>query len=429
MRNWIWRAGISLWMLSIVPEAHAQRSLQRVLDLNRQAMDAYTNLDLRNAQRLLESALEMSTTEGLSGPPVARTYCNLGVVSIAGFGETAEGVEYFRRALGADPNVQLDPLTSTPDVQTGFQIAVQRGAIGGEAGRPLQTATGNIPHVPVVEQLSQTAVPVFVEAPADAPVGDVYVYYRSTGMREFTRGDMWRMTGGLGFEIPCAEVFAPRVQYYIVAFGNDGSPLGFAGTQESPIEVPIMSTRTQPPAALPGQTPPQPCGEDECPPGMPGCSGGGGADGDLGDTCVADSDCRSGLSCSENFCVAPSYSRDPRYEEEVFFAAPRFFLRLGGAFGFGYARQGMLADSSPAIPDDPTDAWIRGGEPNCRSRGEDTYCVRVESQGLVSAIGIKTAFGYYLHPRFALGTSLRFQPDSGEGTLSNLLIAVRGQVL
>ena len=64
---------------------------------------------------------------------------------------------------------------------------------------------------------------------------------------------------------------APRIEYYIVAFDGDGGPMGFAGSAEEPFAVPVVSSRSQPPPALPGQAPPTQCVENECPPGMAGC--------------------------------------------------------------------------------------------------------------------------------------------------------------
>ena len=103
--------------------ASAQGAMQQVLDLNRQAMDQYMNLELEQAQSLLERALSVAQRGNVSGAPLARTYLNLGVVAIGGFADNGRGLNYFVQALEADGGIQLDPLTSTPEIQTVFQLA------------------------------------------------------------------------------------------------------------------------------------------------------------------------------------------------------------------------------------------------------------------------------------------------------------------
>ncbi|MCS6797472.1 MAG: hypothetical protein NZ898_02890 [Myxococcota bacterium] len=443
--------------------AQAQRPLQQVLDLNRQAMEDYTNLEIEAAQQKLLRALQIAERSGVTGAPLARTLVNLGVVAIGGLGDNAAGLQYFIRAIQADRNVQLDPLTSTPDIQTMFNLARQRaGTAGGGQGMgpgpgpgpgpsrgpepgpeppPAPRGPGTIPHVPIPEQLRQTAVPVFVEVPAEAPVGAMYLYYRSTGMREFRRVEMRRMRGGYGYEIPCSDVFEPSVAYYIVAFGRDGSPLGFAGTAEAPLEVPIVAERTHPPPALPGSAPPEPCGESECPPGMPGCRAGDGRSGGgagLGDTCRRDSDCRAGLVCRDEFCVS---AEDEEEEDGEAGDAPRFFVHLGGTIGAAYVGPGMPADGPP--PEDATEeeriAYVPGGQDDCNLPEATTdpdgtiiegdYCVRIETPGFTPTYALRAVVGYYFTERIAVGGGIRFQFSSGQGTMAGLQLQLRGQYL
>jgi hypothetical protein len=64
------------------------------------------------------------------------------------------------------------------------------------------------------------------------------------------------------------------------------------------------------------------------------------------------------------------------------------------------------------------------------SSGRATGCtVRVGTPGFLPSIAIRATVGYYLTDRFALAGSVRFQPVAGVGTLSNLLLQLRGQYL
>ncbi len=436
----------TLWMALPAPTARAQ-ALQQVLDLNRQAMNAYTELELEQAKALLEQALQLARSANVRGAPLARTYMNLGVVMVGGYQDNARGIDYFVQALRADPTVQLDPFLSTPEVRQAFLLAKARAGHGGAASSsappppppppppptgatapaPAGSGPGNIPHDPVPEQLQQTAVPVFVEVPAEAPVAHMYVYYRGQGMREFKRLEMARMPGGFGAEIPCADVFPPKVEYYLVAFGNDGSPLGFAGTKDAPLVVPIVTRRTQPPPALPGKAPPQTCSLDrECPPGMPGCSNARGGKG-MGETCNSSSECREGLVCDDNLCVEGEEDDDG---DDGDANAPRVFLQLGGTLGLGWASAGMQADSAPP---DGTMAlgWIPAGDPGCDLpvNAEPPYCVRVEQSGLVPTFALRATAGAYVTSRLGLAATVRYQLDAGQGSFAHMLLGLRGQYL
>jgi hypothetical protein len=58
-----------------------------------------------------------------------------------------------------------------------------------------------------------------------------------------------------------------------------------------------------------------------------------------------------------------------------------------------------------------------------------SYCVRVQSPGLVPNLALRFTPGYFLSKSFALSLPIRFQFNSGEGTFSNLLIGLRGELL
>jgi len=423
IRTWSF-SSLVLALCLVAATAGAQR--QQVLDLNRQAMDHYNNLEIDQAEQKLQQALRVAERRGVEGAPLARTHLNMGVVAVGGMGDNAAGMQHFEAALRVDPSVQLDPLTSTPDIQTVFNLAKNR--VGGGSSSGGGGATGNIPHMPVPEQLAQTAVPVYVEVPSDAPVSDVYVYYKGHGMRDFRRVEMRPVTGGYGFEIPCADVYQPKIQYYIVAFGSDGSPLGFAGTAEAPVEVPIVATRTTSAPALPGAAPPEQCTETECPPGMEGCSRGGG--GGMGDTCLSASECNDGLSCQDNFCVADDDDDDDDGPSAGWFEeSSRFFAQVSFAAGLSFVSSGMYADGEPQSPPLPgeDDVYIPEGTGDCvdNADGFQDYCVRVETPGLVMVPGIRFGLGAWILDWLGLEATMRIAFSGGQGTLANMLIGGR----
>ncbi|MGB0678753.1 MAG: EB domain-containing protein [Polyangiales bacterium] len=436
----IWGLSLGLlWTAGMPQAAHGQAHGAQVLELNKQAMRAYTELRFAATKKKLRSALALAKKHGVTGEALGRTYLNLAVLHVAGLQDNAKGLDYCKKALQAAPEIQLDPLVSTPEVQTVFNLA-QREVADTGAGGPTSAAApaapsnleaapfdgpGNIPHVPVPEQLTQTAVPVFIEVPDDAPVGPIYLFYKGLGMQGFRRVQMKQVPGGYGFEIPCKDVFEPKVQYYIVAYDNDNKPIGFAGTPQEPVEVPIVARRTHPAPALPGSAPAEQCQLEDCPPGMPGCNAKQSAAPPttaIPLTCETDDECPDGSHCDDGLC------------SEVKSAAagdvPRFFLHLGATWGSGLAQAGMPADAEPdpaPVPgvDSP---YVDGGTGKCELE-PGNYCVRVVEPGFVPTFAIRAAVGYWILPRLAAALSVRFQPNAGEGILANFQLGGRVQVL
>lgn len=450
--------------------ASAQRAMQQVLDLNRQAMEAYNNLEIEQASSLLQQALDAATRGHVTGSPLARTYVNLGIVAIAGMGDNGGGLNYFVQAIQADGNVSLDPLLSTPDISLIWTQARARAGSGGTTTvvtpppvdtPPSSGGVGDLVHSPVPEQLRQTPVPVYLEVPGRP--AHVYVYYRGHGMRDFQRGEMEAMGRGYGFEIPCEDVFEPEVAYYIVAFDSSGSPNGFAGSQSTPITVPIVATRTTSEPALPGRAPPTQCTsmEEECPPGMP-CASAGSAG--LGDSCRTDSDCASN-NCEDDLCAIGSGIRDGSGDgtpSDTSQESPRFFARLGAYAGVSHVDNGLPTDRTPCpestldgedtigapvdcdfvsnpqiIPDDQFNiAGLRNFGYVAPEFGTDTdpcdsanggQCTfYVETPGAVVGFALRLDVGYYIVPRwFAVALNVRIQPVSGNGALSFMQLGLR----
>lgn len=483
-------AVVLLGVAAFVPaEAAAQgRPLQQVLDLNRQAMEAYNNLEIEQAQALLQQALDAATRGRVTGSPLARTYVNLGIVAIAGMGDNAAGLDYFVHALQADGSVALDPLLSTPDISLiwtqahahsgGTTTVITPPPDPGGGGGPV----GDLTHVPVPEQLRATPVPVYVEVPGRP--AHVYLYYRGHGMRDFERAQMDHVGRGYGYEIPCGDVFEPEVNYYIAVFDASGSPISFAGSQSSPISVAIVATRSTSAPALPGRAPPTQCTsmEEECPPDLPGChtTASSGTRG-LGDSCHADGDCTSG-NCDDDLCsLSDGHSGGGGggggggSEDN---GAPRFFARLSVGGGFSYVSNGLPTDrnvcAADALPGQPGDCSPPLANPQpipgTSTMGEyspfttfdqpgspghsqlygyddtgilsdtgrlnadqaqtcpftDRHCFYVESPGFVANVPLRFDIGYYIVPRwFGVAAMFRFQPNSGVGTLSFMQIGLR----
>jgi hypothetical protein len=355
--------------------ASAQSAQQVVEDLNRGAMEAYNAMDINKAGSMLEEALRVSA-QGVTPQVLALTNLNLGVVYIGGLSDIDNGTKYFIDALCADPSVQLDPLTSTPDIQAAFSSAQQRaqaggcpskGAGGGGGGPgPVAVPTEVVTHFSPPEQTTQTPLPLYVEVNRAARARAVNLYYKGTGMEQWKKVSMLRYQQGYAYQISCSDVFEPQVQYYIEAVGSTGNVVGGAGTAGEPITVPVVATLTQGAPALPGAEPPVSCAAAECPPGVSGCAGGTGTAG-IDEACSSTSDCQSGLSCDSDVCVLRGAGGSsegeasggideelpPGWGDEAEEGADakdfkRGFFQLGLAMGMTYvSTSNMIADRPP----------------------------------------------------------------------------------
>lgn len=461
MRINLLRTGASaLVALFVSVGASAQDRAQEAMDLSRQGMAQYNNLEVEQARATLNRAVRAAQEAGVSGEPLARIYANLGVVLVGGLQDNASGMDAFENALREDPDLRLDPLTATPEISTVFTMAKRRMERGGstpdapdapdsppENTDPVpRTDIGElplIPHEPILEQLEGTSLPVYVEVPPEAPVTDVTVFYRGEGGLGFQELSLDRMQGGFGSELPCTVVIQPQVQYYLVAYASGREPMGAAGSAEAPLSVPVVAARSIPAPALPGEDPPpeglcgaegEPISEED--PLLPA--------NDL--TCESDVECPIDYICETGVCQLVD-DIDPDEVPETTFAnteeAPRFFVHVTGVWGLGFAGSGMAADSGPPASDPENIAWIPesgspeamaqdrfvNGETSCENNGDalSDYCVRLENAGLVPTFGLRLAVGYYVLPRLALALFARWQPNAGEGTLAGLLLGGRVQ--
>jgi hypothetical protein len=369
-------ATVALLIAAAVPIlARAQQNPERVVDdLNREAMEAYNALDINKAGSMLEEALRVGYQGGVSPPLLARTHVNLAVVLVGGVGDQDAGLNSFVQALCIDPSVQLDPLTSTPDIQNVYNVAIQRArggacSTGGGAApgiAPQQAAVAPPPpdqalvHHSPPEQLTQTPLPLYVEIHPLARATEVILVYKGTGMKQWKRVPMHRYQNGMAYQVSCGDVWEPKVGYYIEARDENDRVVGTAGTAAQPIEVPVVAKRTQPQPALPGAVPPESCAAKECPPGLAGCVQPGTAA--IGDACEKDTACQSGLECREDECaliggggtevpeIDPATGGYEEIEEPEVDDPNEFkptYIQLGFTVGLAYVQAGMIADRPP----------------------------------------------------------------------------------
>ncbi|HEY6477324.1 MAG TPA: hypothetical protein VI456_12135 [Polyangia bacterium] len=113
--------------------AQDQAAVDKLVQMNKKALDDFDTLDFDAAKRRLLDALVAGKKAGLENHPVmGRTYIHLGAVYITGFHDRQKGLQSFARALEIDPNIQLSKGIETAEVTAAFTEA-QRNARGGGA--------------------------------------------------------------------------------------------------------------------------------------------------------------------------------------------------------------------------------------------------------------------------------------------------------
>ena len=105
--------------------AQDQAAVDKLVQMNKKALDDYDTLDWDAAKRILLDALVAGKKAGLDNHPVmGRTYIHLGAVYITGFKDRQKGLQSFQRALEIDPD---DPAVEG-DRDGGGHGDVRRGA-------------------------------------------------------------------------------------------------------------------------------------------------------------------------------------------------------------------------------------------------------------------------------------------------------------
>lgn len=117
-----------------VAVAEDEAAIEKMVQLNKRAMDDLDTADFAAAKKSLLEAEKVGKRSGLDSHPVmARTYVHLGALSILGYKDSAKGQQYFGQALEIQPDIKLDKNLNMPAVREVFAAAqAQKG--GGPGG-------------------------------------------------------------------------------------------------------------------------------------------------------------------------------------------------------------------------------------------------------------------------------------------------------
>jgi hypothetical protein len=265
-------------LMSRTASAQDQAVVDKLVQMNKKALDDYDTLDWDSAKKRLLDALMTGKKAGLDNHPViARTYIHLGAVYITGFKDRQKGLQSFGRALDIDPGIQLSKGIESADVVAAFQEAQRAHGSGGggaaasnnkgkrrgpvmdaasdeapsSAAKPTKRPAasdddeGTEPDLPVHINALDCPTPdeAIIDKPLllrcavapNLPVAAVVLSYRAPGKDGYTDTVMTRSPKGwLQAKIPKKAVTGKSIQFYFEGRNANGKPVVANGGPDSP---------------------------------------------------------------------------------------------------------------------------------------------------------------------------------------------------
>jgi len=399
--------------------AQDQGAIDKLVQMNKRALEDYDTLEWDSAKRTLLDALMAGKKAGLDNHPVmARTYVHLGAVYITGFKNRDKAIQSFIRALEIDPSIQLTKGIASAEVNDAFAEAQRKAGGGASAGgggdenRPpppkrrrgpvMDDEGGGAPPPPSGrrrrpssddEESGEPDLPVRIAAldcpePEEAileksvvlrcalspklPVTKVFLLYRAPGKEDYAEVEMTKTPKGwYQGKIPKKAVVGKSIQYYFEGRNDDAKVIVANGGHDSPNILLIVE---QAGAAKEGEAGSE--GEEENP---------------------LDED---GRPKKPKIYLG---HRDTSNEGlDIRFGKRKFWIGLGFGSGYGYIKGNGLEAVNQS-----TD--VGGG---CLWGTPGFHCLQSAFQPGLAWAGwftIEPEFGYMLTPNVALAATGRFQ--------------------
>jgi len=271
-------ATVALCALAAAAPARADddpAAVEKVTKLNKKAVDAYQDLNFEEARKILRTAIDQCQQSGLDKHPVtARTYVHLGIVTFLGFKQRDEAIKQFRKALGIQPDIKLDKILATPEVQEVYDEAVsqqEQEAAAAKKPPPTEAKSGAaIEHEPVTK--SPQGSPITIRAKVDPSLGakKVVLSFSADGADDFAEKDMKEDPEGSGnysAEIPSSATQGGRVDYFIEAVGDEDKTLAVKGSANESLKIAMLGANGQPiiPSGGKKPKPEKPAGSEDNP--------------------------------------------------------------------------------------------------------------------------------------------------------------------
>lgn len=220
-----------------------------VEQLLQEARAAYDNLELEQADAALERASELGTKHGLRGRTLAEVYVQRGILAHVRKDKN-RAIDEFKQALQLDRAVRLDPLVSTPTLETLFETARREVGPGDDRGggrqggddRGASSSDDQITHKPV--KRAKADQNLAIQAKVASELRDrmyrMYLYFRSKKADGVQRIQM-KAQGDDTFiaRIPSRFVKGEGLSYYILVEDRAGDMIAQVQTSQNAIMVEV----------------------------------------------------------------------------------------------------------------------------------------------------------------------------------------------
>jgi hypothetical protein len=238
--------GLSVGLAAAPAHAEDLRSVKKIEDMNRAAMEDYDLLEFDAAKKQLGDALALAKRTKLDRHAVAaKTHLHLGIVYGAGSGDQDTALLEFIAALQIDPTAKLDAAYRSPALSKTFDQA--RATVGGARGTgpappvvsPPSEERG-LKHTPVEEAPGGQAILISARIGGDLKPAQIVLAYRAAGASGFTTSAM-KSANGIEYQgvIPDTATRGSSVHYYIEARSATGKILAASGNVDAPNIVSI----------------------------------------------------------------------------------------------------------------------------------------------------------------------------------------------
>ncbi len=245
--------GLALLVGASAARAEADDSsspaVDKVVKLNKRAIDEYENLNFEEARKILKDALTACAQSGLDTHAVAaRTHLHLGVVLFAGFKQKDQALKELRKAIEIQSDIKLDKTLANPEIQEVFDEAVGAqknqgvGAGTGEAAPTTPPPAGDaVTHEPVTRAEQGKPIPINVTIDASLGAKKVVLSFSADGSEDFGERELHEDTpGNWTGEIPSSATVGAKVRYYIEVNGAGDQTLGTKGSATDPLVVTLL---------------------------------------------------------------------------------------------------------------------------------------------------------------------------------------------
>lgn len=227
-----------IWLLAGVPAwaQNVRRLENQILEMHRDAMVRYDELEFEKAKDLLREALALAAEHKLQDEPImARVYADLAVVYASGLDDRAGAERALTRAVEIDPAIEIDPAYKSPELDALLVDIKRRAGAPGTGGLDCKAVAG-IAHEPLSRAEAGAPVAITAAVSPRLRAREVRLHYRAKG--DDGKYSYLRMTleGECSFTaaLPRVVVRGPDLGYYIAAYDASGRVLAESGAADAP---------------------------------------------------------------------------------------------------------------------------------------------------------------------------------------------------